>query len=318
MKITGAKTTAAFAFILIAICMITVDAQPRARAASSSRTSSLSTGRTGSEAKPAQIDPILPRVRNVSDQSGSERSSLLPGENALRSSIRSIRTVDFYLKNGRLVFGKLISEDRNKVTLEQVEGSTLIVATYSKRDMESRTLQVKNVSASKYYQDMGEYFAGRHWDCTDDPDDLIQAIRFYSRAKQLIEGTSRLDNEKSKGYDKKIAELEADREVWTKQIESRAKLTDLEFKAGFKKQFDELKAMLLDRTEKIDKSVAQIDTILADVKKNTEAIDKNIPIMEQDLRNRLELLGREVDNNRRLLDPYGRTIQRNYGTRSRY
>jgi hypothetical protein len=296
MKATGTRITAAVVFVLIAICIIAADAQSRARATSSS-----------------SAGPVTQTVINVSD-----REKTVPyNKSASNTRVRSIRMVDFYLRDGTLISGKLVSENRNKVILEQLEGSKIIVATYSKREMEAKSLQVKNVSASKYYGDMAEYFAGRTWDFKDDPDDFIQAIRFYKRAKGLIEGDSQFDREKSKEIDSKVAELEADREVWTKQIETRAKLKKLEFQAEFEKRFAELDAKITASAKKIEKSIAQIDEVLADVKQNSEQLDKNIPAMEQDLRRRMDALGAEVENNRRLLDPYGRT-RRNYGTRSRY
>jgi len=310
MKATGAKTTATVVLVLISVFIITVEAQSRARATSSSR--------TGAEAKSAEISPILQRVRDVSSATDRRSTTSFSSDDMLTTRIRSIRTVDFHLKNGKLVFGKLISEDRNKVIVEQIEGSTLIVATYSKRDIETRSLQAKNVSASKYYTEMAEYFAGRTWDFKDDPDDFIQAIRFYQRSKQLIEGTSQLDREKSKEIDRKVAELEADREVWTKQVESRPKLKELEFQAEYITRFTELESKINESAQMIEASVAQIDTVLADVKKNTETLDTNIPALEQDLRRRMDLLGAEVDANRRLLDPYGRSRRGDYGYRSRY
>jgi hypothetical protein len=290
MKATGTRITAVIVLLIIALCIITVDAQPQARASSSSRTTAR--------------DPVMRTVLDVAD-----RDTTVPfsSENL---KTRAVRMVDFYLRDGKLVFGKLITEDRNKVTLEQIEGSKIIVATYSKREMETRSLQTKNISASKYYQDMAEYFAGRTWDFKDDPDDFIQAIRFYKRAKGLIEGTSQLDREKAKEIDAKVAELEADRETWTKQVENRAKLKELEFQAEYLKKFEELEAMINASAEKIDKSTAQIDEVLEDVKKNTETLEKNIPAMEQDLRRRMDVLGAEVDANRRMLDPFGRA--RNY------
>jgi hypothetical protein len=315
MKTTGNKTTTAIVFVLTAVCIATVDAQPRVRAASASPTNSLKSARPDSSAKTTERDPVVQTVLELSDR---ESTAPLPNEDAATAGGRSIRTVDFYLKSGRLVFGKLISEDRNKVIVEQIEGSTLIVATYSKRDMESRSLQAKNVSASKYYTDMAEYFAGRTWDFKDDPDEFIQAIRFYQRAKQLIEGNSQLDLERSKELDRKVAELEADREVWTKQVESRAKLKELELQAEYVTRFTELEAKVDAAAAKIEAGVAQIDSVVADVKKNTETLDKNIPTMEQDLRHRLDLLAQEIDATRRMFDPYGRYPRGDYGYRSRY
>ncbi|GAF91417.1 unnamed protein product, partial [marine sediment metagenome] len=45
-----------------------------------------------------------------------------------RPRMNSIKTVNFYLKNGQLVFGKLVSEDRNKVTVEQLKKSSIVVS----------------------------------------------------------------------------------------------------------------------------------------------------------------------------------------------
>ncbi len=313
MKTTGNKTTTAIVLILTAVCIVIAEAQSRVRAASP--TTPPTPARPDSSAKTTERDPVVQKVLELSDR---ESTVPLPNEDAAAAGIRSIRTVDFYLKNGQLVFGKLISEDRNKVIVEQIEGSTLIVGTYSKRDIESRSLQAKNVSASKYYTDMAEYFAGRTWDFKDDPDDFIQAIRFYQRAKQLIEGNSQLDLERSKELDRKVAELEADREVWTKQVESRAKLKELEFQAEYVTRFTELEAKVDAAAAKIETGVAQIDSVVADVKSNTEKLDKNIPTMEQDLRHRLDLLAQEIDATRRLFDPYGRFPRGDYGYRSRY
>ncbi|MBL7152679.1 MAG: hypothetical protein ISS79_03115 [Phycisphaerae bacterium] len=336
MKITGAKAIPLLILAIVWTCLaaripggITAEAQfsraSPARTASpapvvrrTSRTSSLSARRTDPNSKPAQVNPILQRVLEVSGRTEQKGPELLLDKNTSKARISSIRTVDFYLRDGKLIFGKLIAEDRNKVIVERIEGSKIIVATYSKRDMDSRTLQAKNVSANKYYLELAEYFAGRTFDFTDDPDDFIQAIRFYRIAKQLIEGTSQLDIEKSKEIDLKVAQLEADREVWTKQVQSRAKLRELEFQAEFQKRFSELEAKIDASAQKIDESIAKIDEALADVKQNTETLEKNIPAMEQDLRRRLDVLGSEVEANRRLLDPYGRYPRRNYGYRSRY
>lgn len=292
MKTTGTKVAAAIVLIVIALGIIAVDAQSKARAASSSRSTSR--------------NPVMKTVLDV-----AERDNTVPFTGD-RASSRSVRMVDFYLRDGELVFGKLVTEDRNKVTLERIHGSKIVVETYSKRDMETRSLQTKNISVAKYYQDMAEYFAARTWDFKDDPDDFIQAIRFYERAKGLIQGTSQLEREKINEIDSIVAELEADRKVWTKQVEDRAKLKELEFQAEFQKRFEELEAKINESAQKLDKSAAQIDDVLEDVKKNTETLDKNIPAMEQDLRRRMDVLGAEVDANRRMLDPFGRS-RRNYG-----
>ena len=66
MKTTGDRTTTAIVFVLIAVCIATVDAQPRARAASSTR--SVTGTRPDSSAKTTERDPVVQTVLELSDR----------------------------------------------------------------------------------------------------------------------------------------------------------------------------------------------------------------------------------------------------------
>ncbi len=338
MKISGTKNSSATILLVLSAWIITAYAQaPRpARATASpslpgvrgtARSGSLTVGQADPNLKPAEISPILKRVLGVTDRTGTEAAETpaaeidLPGpaiQGTSKARMSTIRTVDFYLKDGKLIFGKLIAEDRNKVTVEQVEESTLIVGTYSKRDMDAKTLQVKTIAESKYYEDLAEYFAGRTWDFKDDPDDFIQAIRCYERARKLITGTSELDAERTKQMGDKAAQLEADRIVWEKQVQSRAKLKELEFQAEFQTRFKELADKIDASSQKIEQTVARLDKAVTEVQQNHDKLEKSLPALEQDLRRRLDVLGQEVETNRRLLDPFNAYPRRPYGYRPGY
>jgi len=320
MKITGIKNSSAAILLLLSAWIIAAYGQvPRPIRATG--------GQADPNSKPAEIAPILKRVLGVTDRTGTETAETsaaeidLPGpivQGTSRARMSTIRTVDFYLKDGKLIFGKLIAEDRNKVTVEQVEESTLIVGTYSKRDMDAKTLQVKTIAESKYYEDLAEYFAGRAWDFKDDPDDFIQAIRCYERARKLITGTSELDAERIKQMGDKVAQLEADRIVWEKQAQSRAKLKELEFQSQFETRFKELGEKIDASSQKIEQAVARLDKAVTDVQQNHDKLEKSLPALEQDLRRRLDVLGQEVETNRRLLDPFNAYPRRPYGYRPGY
>lgn len=314
---TTAATSSALVLIILSACIITAYAQIpwpiRSRAPSAPRARLPQAGQTDPNAKAPEISPILQKVLKVNTQTRPDAPETLPSPRTSRAGTMSLRTADFYLRDGKLVFGKLISEDKNKVTIEQIDGSIIIVATYSKRDIDSRTLQTKNISASKYYQDLAEYFAGRTWDFKDDPDDFIQAIRCYERAKLLITGTSQLDAERIRQIDKTIAQLQADRDVWTTQVQSRAKLKQLEFQAEYQKRFDDLQAKIDASSQKINESVARLDKIVTEMQQNQQNLEQNLPLLEQDLRRRLNILGEQVEINRRRMDPYN-----TYGPRRPY
>lgn len=302
MKITGATSTVALVLILVSSCILNAYAQTPLE---TQRKRALR-GRADPNSTPAEVNPILRKVLDIAATTRQRTTETPQPVEISKPRTYSVRTADFYLKDGKLVFGKLITEDKNKVTIEHIDGSKIIVDTYSKRDMDPRTLQTKNVSAGKYYQDLAEYFAGRIWDFDDDPDDFIQAIRCYEKAKQFITGTSKLNVERIQLIDKKISGLKTDRQVWEREVQSRAKLKELEFKAEFQTRFNELENKIDAGTQKIDQSIQRLDKILTDIQDDHQKLEQNFPALEQDLRRQLNILADQVQANRRMLDPYYR------------
>lgn len=219
---------------------------------------------------------------------------------AARPRTNFVRTVNFYLRDENLVFGKLISEDKNKITLERLDGSRIIVATYSKREIDTRTLRIKNVPEAKYYLDLAEYFSGRTWDFRDDPDDFIQAIRCSEKAKRSIEQAQGPDSERTVEINDKIKKLQADRKIWVREVESRAKLKKLEFEATIETRLKELE-------DKATESSLQFDKTVANTKNNQQKLERAISEMDRVLSGRLDILENEVDTNSRIIDRIGRT-----------
>lgn len=211
-----------------------------------------------------------------------------------------VRTVNFYLRDEKLVFGKLVSEDKNKITLERLDGSRIIVSTYSKREIDTRTLRFKNIPEAKYYLDLAEYFSGRTWDFRDDPDDFIQAIRCCEKAKRSIEQAQGTDSERTVEISEKIKKLQADRKIWVREVESRARLKKLEFEATIETRLKELE-------DKVAESSRQIDKIMTDTKNNQQKLERGITGMDRLLSGRLDILENEVDTNSRIIDRIGRT-----------
>ena len=219
---------------------------------------------------------------------------------AARPRTNFVRTVNFYLRDENLVFGKLISEDKNKITLERLDGSRIIVATYSKREIDTRTLRFKNIPEAKYYLDLAEYFSGRTWDFRDDPDDFIQAIRCCEKAKRSTEQAQGPDSERTVEISEKIKKLQADRKIWVREVESRAKLKKLEFEATIETRLKELE-------DKATESSLQIDKTVANTKDNQQKLERAISGMDRLLSGRLEILEDEVETNSRIIDRIDRT-----------
>ena len=209
----------------------------------------------------------------------------------LRPKATLVKMTDFYLRDGELVFGKLISESKNKITVEQLAESKIVVSTYSKREIDSRTLHVKTVPEFKYYLELAEYFSGRSWDFRNDPDDFIQAIRCHERAKRLIAETQTQDDEKIEQINQSLEHLQADRQVLMREVESRARLKKLEFEAEIEKRLNELE-------DKVDASSRQIDESIADMKDSYEELGKSIAELTKDISQQEN----SIRANRRLID----------------
>lgn len=221
-----------------------------------------------------------------------------------------VKMVDFYLRDSeKLVFGKLVLEDRNKITVERLDESRIIVSTYSKREIDARTLRTKNIPEAKYYLELADYFSGKTWDFRDDPDDFIQAIRCWEKAKQSIAETQGQDSERIVEINKKIKRLQADRKVWVREVQSRAKLKKLEFEATIETRIKELE-------DKVAASSQQVDETMTDMKDNRQKLERGISEIDRVLSERLEMLEDEVETNSRIIDRIDRTL--NYYPRYYY
>ena len=212
-----------------------------------------------------------------------------------RPRVKFVKMTNFYLKDDELVFGKLVSEDKNKIIIEEADESRIVLSTYSKREIDIRTLQTKNVPEDKYYLELAEYFSGRTWDFRDDPDDFIQAIRCYEKAGRSVAETQGQDSKKIDEISQKIKELEADRRVWIREVESRARLKKLEFEAEIEKRLDELEVKVSGSSQQVDESIAKMED-------NYQEIQKSISEINNNLSRQLEILAERVRTNRRLIE----------------
>lgn len=287
MKVTGAISTVTFILILAFSCI----SQTYARADPNSTT--------------AEISPVIQRVLRMGAQTEQKTAETSQAaKQPSRPKPNFVKEADFYLRNGKLISGKLVSEDKNKVTIEQLTASRIIVTTYSRRDIEPRTLQIKNVPAYKYHMDLAEYFSSKTWDFRDDPEDFIQAIRCYEKAKQVIVGTSQVNSARIEQINEAIKKLQADRQVWAREVESRAKLKKLEFEAEFQTRLNELEDKINTSSQKVDESAERLDNIIREIQDNRQRLEQSFSMMEQDIRRQLNILASQVEANRRVIDPF--------------
>ncbi len=192
---------------------------------------------------------------------------------SLRKKLENVRLTSLYLRNGKLVSGRVVSEDSNKITVAEIVGSQIVVNTYGVRELELRTRSVKIKLEFEYYEELAGYFASRTRDFRDDPDDFIQAIRFYEKAKYLLADASpNIYADKIREIEKKIDALDAERQVWIREIKSRAELKQLELQATINERFKELQDENAKYKEQLETIIADMD----DIKDNFDILDQNV------------------------------------------
>lgn len=205
-----------------------------------------------------------------------------------------IKKADFYLRNGEFVFGKVIEEDKNRIVVERLEGSKIVVSTYGKKEIDPRTLHTRGVREYKYYLDLAENFTARTWDFKDDTDDFIQAIRCYEKAKQILSEGLKDNGEKINQIDENLEKLQADRLVWEREVESRARLKSLEFDATIEVTLKELE-------ENVSKIAMQLEENSAEMKDNYERLKNGILEITEDIGKELDALEDRIERNREMI-----------------
>jgi len=212
-----------------------------------------------------------------------------------RSRADVITMADFYMRDGNAVSGKLISDDSTQVVIEQLHDSVISTRTYSKREIDTRTFRKRPVPEWSYYTQLAEYFAARTWDFRDDPDDFIGAIRCYEKARESLRADG-ANEAKIAEIDRAIQKLKRDKEVWTDQVESRAKLKKLEYDAEAENRLKQLEKQIAESSVKLNESIKYLDKTAADMKEDYQRLEKSISDLNKDFVRQIQNLQVRIAN----------------------
>jgi len=100
--------------------------------------------------------------------------------------------------------------------------------------------------------------------------------------------------------------LQADREVWIREVESRAKLKKLEFESMIETRIKELEDKVNASSEQVDRSMAQFDKMIGEMRDNYWKLASSISEINKAMSRQWEALEYRIETNRRLLDSWGR------------
>ena len=250
-----------------------------------------------------QVGAIAADVNEPNDNNGIQpQAAEAPA--AAKKPARKLDTVtiaEFYMRDGTPVSGKLLSDDRNQIVIEQPLESTVAVKTFSKREIDTRTSKTRLVPEWQYYTQLGDYFAARTWDFRDDPDDFIAAIRSYEKAKQSLQDGG-ADSQKISEADAMIQKTQKDREVWTREVESRAKLKKLEFDAEAENRLKKIEKQLSESSSKLTESVKYFDKTAADIKDGQQKLEQTFSGFNKDFARQIQNLQTQINEQRNLIN----------------
>jgi hypothetical protein len=246
----------------------------------------------------AQAATVQAAISKTSDSNAIEPQTpqAAPTVRRPRPRVDTVTMADFYLRDGNTVSGKLLSDDKNQIIIEQPSESTIVIRTFSKREVDTRTLGTRVIPEWRYYTQLGEYFAARTWDFRDDPDDFIQAIRSYEKAKQSLEAGG-AEEDKLAEIDKAIQKLKSDKDVWTSQVESRAKLKKLEYEAEAENRLKQLERQVAESNVKLTESIKYLDKTSQDIKDNYQRMEKALGELNKDFVRQIQNLDARVQYN---------------------
>ncbi|MFA5292820.1 MAG: hypothetical protein WC496_07285 [Phycisphaerae bacterium] len=182
-----------------------------------------------------------------------------------RKPIEKVQLVSFNLTDGRRVSGEIVNEDPFNIEISEIKGSKILLSTYSKNDIDKKSIINKTVSELDYWRDTGKYFEQKVWDFQDDPDEFIQAIRCFENARAVAEGALGPEHKLVMELDEKISLIKTDMEKWAQQAKARSEMRNMEL-------LSTLDARLQQMQEQITESSNNIEAIRRELANNTVAI----------------------------------------------
>ena len=197
------------------------------------------------------------------EKHGLQDSNLSPVQ---RKPVEKIKLVSFNLISGQRITGRLVNEDPFKIEIAEIKGSKIPLSTYYKNDIDKKSIIYKTVSELDYWRDTGKYFLQKIWDFEDDPDEFIQAIRCYEKAKSLVEAVVGPEHKLTTELDEKIKQIKTDMEKWAQQAKERAELRELELLSTLDSRLQQIQ-------EQITTNSKDIGNIQRELVNNTAAIE---------------------------------------------
>lgn len=207
--------------------------------------------------------------------------------------MKSVKVVSFKSAQGQIIRGKVVSEDRNFVTVEYPIQSSLGIQTFARQDMVANTLTQQTISEYEYWMQLADYFKSQTWDFKNDPDDFMQAIRCLENAKEIVAEVKGDDHVLAAEIQAGIDKLTVDSNSWVEKAKVRAEQMNLETMATLDETLKKLTDISVANSEQIAKFErmssdtgnlrTDIEKLKLQIQQDLSVISANIKLMSDDI-----------------------------------
>ncbi len=227
-----------------------------------------------------------------------------------RPKYEAFKMADFYLQDGTFVSGRIIEDDRSKMTLEVRDGSRLRLVTCHRKEIETRSLKISRMPAHQYYIELAQYYLARTWDFRNDPDDFIQAIRAYDMAKSYLQQLDQPPADKLAEIEQALAEVRRQRKLWLDEVSQRAEQKSLEFEAEIQNRLETLETTVSTTLTEMQQTVRALNETVRQNQVNYDTVLSALEQMEERVNDQIKTLNQKIERNRELIN--NSAVQRIY------
>ncbi|MCD4830474.1 MAG: hypothetical protein K8R02_01550 [Anaerohalosphaeraceae bacterium] len=165
--------------------------------------------------------------------------------------VKTFRLISFTLNDGQRVSGRIVTKGPIGFEIAIIDGSQIKLARYYRDDIQPRSIIYSKSSALDYWRNAGDYFLEKVGDFKDDPDEFIQAIRCFEKAKFAVSAAMGPEHKLVAELGEKIGQTKAEMDRWVELVTPRAELRKLEVLSTIDQQFEGMQTKVETNTKEL-------------------------------------------------------------------
>jgi DNA repair ATPase RecN len=216
--------------------------------------------------------------------------------------------ISFVTLDGNTIRARIISEDKSQITVSYPQQSKMITLSYNRDQFFPNSVSKQSILEIDYWTQLGDLFESQIWDFQNDPDDFINAIRSYEKARDIAAAVRGDSHELAKFFQQKIDELNLQLQKWEQTAQKRIEQIKLENQATAEDKFKDIYKAIDENNQRL----AVIENGLSEFKKTEAAFDE-LQTQTQDFQritsDDIENLNQLIQTNSRQIDYLWRRVK---------